>query len=259
MRKDTAVMNDGKIRNHVERVRTEGYTILKAHFSKDLITSIAEAFHPIYEANLDTIRTNPNRGPMRHYLRLPLAEPFYQSSIHADPGVINVVKGLLGEDAEFAQYATDTPANGSDFQEWHSDVQPLFPEAPEYCPPPAVLTVNFSFVDIGPHNGPVEVAAGTHLMPFDEALPKIESGAISHKPLFMNVGDVLIRDPRCVHRGTPNRTDTPRPVAVITFERSWCWSISRFHANTMSRSLYSSLSDIEQKLLRRVVEPELTD
>ena len=249
-------MNDGEMRSHVEQVRTKGYAILRGHFSQDLIASILQAFLPIYQASLETIRANPNRGPMRHYLQLPFAKPFYQSAIHADPVVIAMVKCLLGEDAELVQYATDTPAKGSVFQDWHIDVKPLFPEEPECCPPPAVLLANFPLVDIGPHNGPFEVADGTHLIPFEKALPKIESGEISQKPLFMNVGDVLIRDPRCVHRGTPNRTDTPRPVAVFAFERPWYRRISRRHTNMMSRSLYSSLADIEQKLLQRIVEPE---
>ena len=249
-------MNDDEIRNHVERVRTRGYTHLKAHFSKDLIETIAQAFQSIYEASLDTIRTDPNRGPMRHYLQLPFARPFYHSLIHADPVVIAMVKCLLGEDAELVQYATDTPAKGSVFQDWHSDVRPLFPDDPDCCPPPAVLTVNLPLVDIGPDNGPLEISDKTHLIPIEMALPQIESGEISHQALFMNVGDVLIRDPRCVHRGTPNQTDTPRPVAVIVFERSWCCYISRRQDNTMSRSLYNSLSDVEQKLLQRNVEPQ---
>ncbi|MBB5508233.1 hypothetical protein HDG35_004514 [Paraburkholderia sp. JPY681] len=31
----------------------------------------------------------------------------------------------------------------------------------------------------------------------------------------MELGDVMIRDVRALHRGTPNRTEAPRPMVVI--------------------------------------------
>jgi hypothetical protein len=37
----------------------------------------------------------------------------------------------------------------------------------------------------------------------------------------MELGDVMIRDVRALHRGTPNTTDEPRPMVVIGYSRSW--------------------------------------
>ena len=37
----------------------------------------------------------------------------------------------------------------------------------------------------------------------------------------MNRGDVLIRDVRHIHRGSPNHTDQPRPMVVLGFSRRW--------------------------------------
>ena len=50
---------------------------------------------------------------------------------------------------------------------------------------------------------------------------------------MLKAGDVLITDPRTLHRGTPNGTDTPRPFAVIVYNRYWYWSkiIERLEAN----------------------------
>jgi hypothetical protein len=249
------MVDSESILQRAEEVRTRGYTVLRGHIPFDLVAMIAEAFQPIYEANLETIRTNPNRGPMRHYIDLPFARPFYQSAIHGDPVIVAIVRNLMGEDVELDQYASDTPAKGSVYQEWHSDIKPLFPEEPQLHTPPAVLTANFPFVDVGPENGPFEVADGSHRLPFDEAKKKIESGELEHQPLFMNIGDVLIRDPRCLHRGTPNKTDTPRPVAVYTFERPWSWQISRHHVNKIDRAFYETLSELEKQLFCRIVSP----
>lgn len=38
---------------------------------------------------------------------------------------------------------------------------------------------------------------------------------------MMQLGDLMIRDVRGLHRGTPNPTQTPRPIVVIGYSRSW--------------------------------------
>lgn len=246
-------MNERTIAEHVERVRSAGYTILENQFSRDVVERIADAFKPIYESHLDEIRESPNRGPMRHYIQLPVAEPFYVSEIHADPDVLAIVKSLLGEEVQFAQYATDTPARGSVFQDWHSDLQLYFPEDPDFCHPPLLVAVNFPFVDIVPQNGPFEVVEGTHRIPAHTAIKRILQGDLTSKLVPLNVGDVLIRDPRCIHRGTPNTTDIPRPVAVFSFERFWSHAHIG-HAPPLSREFYDTLSDVEQKMMQRIVK-----
>ncbi len=246
-------MTAEEIQDRVKQVREVGYTILSGCFPIDIVETMARAFAPIWDGHQDIIRTSPNRGPMRHYIPLPFEVPFYQSAIHANPDIIAIVKAILGEDMEIVQYATDTPAKGSDYQEWHGDVGVLFPEKPDYIPPPAILCVNFSFVDIDRENGPLEVADGTQGLPFDIARERVEKGEIPHRPLFLKVGDALLRDPRCVHRGTPNTTNTPRPVAVFDYVRRW---YRRRDRGRVSRQLYEKLTEVEQNLLKRIVEPE---
>jgi ectoine hydroxylase-related dioxygenase (phytanoyl-CoA dioxygenase family) len=245
------VMNESWITEHARQVRTRGYTVLRDHFPKADVDAIAVAFQPLYEEHLEEIRNNPNRGPMRHYIALPMERPFYQSSILGNADVIAIVRAILGEHVNMGSYATDTPTKGSEYQDWHNDIGTLFPEEPDLVHPPAVLAVNFSFVDVTPENGPVEVIEGTHNVPVHEVIKKFESGQRSSEHLLLKVGDVLIRDPRCVHRGSPNTTDTPRPVAVISFERHWSNVIFPGHGGSMSRELYDSVSELEQSVLKR--------
>ena len=35
------------------------------------------------------------------------------------------------------------------------------------------------------------------------------------------LGDVMVRDVRALHRGTPNLTKVPRPMVVIGYSRKW--------------------------------------
>jgi len=249
-------MTEEQIAEHAARVRRIGYTVLERQLPVDAVATIAVAFEPIYQDHLEEIRTKPNRGPMRHYIQLPFEPPFYQNSIHGNDGIIAVVRRLIGDDADMVQFATDTPTQGSIFQDWHGDVPALFPEEPEHVPPPAIITVNFAMVDVNEENGPVEMADGTHLLPRPEALERIEMGEMPLRKLLLKVGDVLVRDPRCVHRGTPNTTDMPRPVAVFSFERAWYRLISLNHYNPVRRDFYKTLSELEQQVLKRIVEDE---
>ena len=87
---------------------------------------------------------------------------------------------------------------------------------------------------------------------------KIQAGEIELAPLLLSAGDVLISDPRTLHRGTANRTDAPRPFAVIVYNRDWYHLDGelRLEANEdtpmLLESFYQTLPATEQKLLRRV-------
>ena len=118
------------------------------------------------------------------------------------------------------QLATDTPLLGSDYQEVHRDAPPLFPEIKAETPS-FQLAVNFPLIDVTPENGPFEVARGTHLMTKQAGLQAIESGKQPLEPICLRLGDVMIRDVRGLHRGTPNKTAVPRPMVVIGYSRRW--------------------------------------
>ena len=153
-------------------------------------------------------------------MTLPFREPFADPSVFEDEDVLAVVGGLVGEGAQFHQLATDTPLLGSEYQDVHRDAPPLFPETGRETPP-FQLAVNFPLVDVTQENGPFEVARATHMIPKEEGLRRIESGEIKLEPLTLRAGDVMIRDVRGLHRGTPNRTREPRPMVVLGYSRRW--------------------------------------
>jgi ectoine hydroxylase-related dioxygenase (phytanoyl-CoA dioxygenase family) len=131
-----------------------------------------------------------------------------------------VVEELVGADGVLCQLASDTPVEGSDYQDLHRDTQLLFPETGAESPP-YQLAVNFALVDVTLDNGPMEHAPATHMLSKADGLGRIERGEIPLEPVLMNKGDVMIRDVRHIHRGTPNRSGVPRPMVVIGYSRRW--------------------------------------
>jgi len=152
------------------------------------------------------------------------------------------------------QLATDTPLRGSQMQDVHRDAKPLFPQWDRETPP-FQLAVNFPLVDVTPENGPTEIARGTHVLERSAGLARIESGALPLEPLLTRAGDVVIRDVRHLHRGTPNATDVPRPMVVIGF--SCGWQRRPEVSVRVPQSTWEGLDEAQRRLLR--YEPVVPD
>jgi hypothetical protein len=228
-------------------VLTDGFCILRDHFGRATLEHWREAFTPLLERHIEREGHLKNRGPARYYVTLPFAEPFADPSIFEDDDVLAVCERLVGEDMVMCQLATDTPLLGSTYQDVHRDAPPLFPETGEESPP-FQLAVNFPLVDVTEENGPFEITKGTHMVSKEEGLRRLEAGEIRLEPLLMRLGDVMIRDVRGLHRGTPNKTDVPRPMVVVGYSRRWLF---RPEVNIrVPRAALAGLSARARRMLR---------
>src|SRR5207253_1573562 len=62
---------------------------------------------------------------------------------------------------------------------------------------------------------------GAHMLSRDEGMAKVAAGEIPLVKAYRTRGDVMARDVRHNHRGTPNRTGAPGPRVVIGYSRRW--------------------------------------
>lgn len=230
-------LTESEAKRHANEVRETSVTILKGCFPVETIDAWNAAFQPLLERAVAEEEDSPNRGPSRYYVTFPF------HGLWADPGIIDndavmsVVEQLVGPDGVMCQLASDTPLKGSDYQELHRDTQLLFPETGAESPP-YQLAVNFPLVDVTDANGPMEWAPGTHMLSKAEGLRRVESGETPLLKAYMNRGDVMIRDVRHIHRGTPNPSDEPRPMVVIGYSRRWLFRPEvniRVPKNTLER------------------------
>ena len=213
-------LTPAEARARADEVRETSLTILPGLIPTAVIDAWNAAFQPLLQAAAAREGETPNRGARRYYATLPFQDLWADPAIIDNDAIMAVVEELVGADGVFCQLATDTPCLGSDTQELHRDTQLLFPESGVETPP-YQLAVNFPLVDVTDENGPLEYAPGTHMLSKAEGLARIESGEIPLVRAYMRRGDVMIRDVRHIHRGTPNRSDTPRPMVVIGYSRRW--------------------------------------
>jgi ectoine hydroxylase-related dioxygenase (phytanoyl-CoA dioxygenase family) len=236
-----------QIKQFAESVVTEGLCVLPKHFTPEKLDHWRQRFLPLLERHISREGHLKNRGPSRYYVTLPFTDPFADPCIYEDDDVLAIVEQLVGTDAVMCQLACDTPLLGSTTQDIHRDTPPLFPETGQETPP-FQLAVNFPLVEVTMENGPLEVARRTHLMSKDDGLGQLGRGEVTLEPITMKLGDVMIRDVRGLHRGTPNHTDEPRPMVVIGYSRRWLFRPEV--SIRIPRAVFENLSTRARHLLR---------
>lgn len=229
--KATKQLNPETLEMAVEQVRANGYILFDKVISEDKITQIRNSFDPLFDEYIE--RKGYNTGTNRAQMFLPFIEPFIDEDIICHPIATSVIDQLLGESTHCNYFASDTPMPGSDYQNAHCDIMPLFPELA--IPLPVFsLVLNIPLVDVTEENGPLEVwPGGTHLNPDRSNHVTLDNTVNPHlhivraaeqmysEKVFMSAGSILIRDIRMWHRGTPNRSNERRTNLALTFNRSW--------------------------------------
>jgi hypothetical protein len=238
------------LQDRIAELQERGFCVLRAHLPTPLIDACRKVFWPTLLAFLERHQGDSNRGPNRYFLPMQFERPCYAPEFFFDADVLGIVRGVMDDRVVADQWGCDVPVKGSDYQQFHADYQrPLFAEVPDLMLPAYMLNVSFGLMRITPADGPVEIAPGTHRMQRNEARRLIESGEVKSQKVSLEIGDVLIRHPWCLHRGTPNTTDVPRPLATVRYVRRWYSDNSR-EVNSIPPDVWHSLNSNQQSAMR---------
>lgn len=227
----------------------DGFVLLPDHFPRATLDAWRATFDGLFTPHADAAKSagaSGNRGPGRYYVTLPFDGEFADPAIFCDDDILALVERVAGPDPVMCQLATDTPVRGSDYQDWHRDTPPLFDAFGET--PSFQLALNFPLVDVDEENGSLETTRGTHRVSREAALAGLANGDFPAERVPMKLGDVMLRDVRGLHRGTPNFTNTPRPMVVIGYSRSWYF---RPEVQVqVPRDIFAALPSRAKRLLR---------
>jgi ectoine hydroxylase-related dioxygenase (phytanoyl-CoA dioxygenase family) len=253
-------LDPSNLQEAVNQIKANGYVVLEGALSQNLVAELRSSFKRVFDAYVDRIKVDTTpvnaetpRGQKRFQMNLPFIKPFNDSQIITNPFVLSILDQLLGEDCTLLYFASDTPLPGSDYQGVHSDEIPLFPEA-EITLPAVVMAVNIPLVDITEENGATDVwPGGTHRIPENMNKPKLvqkTAESMKYEKVLMNVGDILIRDPRMWHRGTPNHSNEWRPLMALYYNRAWFNRDGVSPKVGIPRETFEGLSERGKRLLR---------
>jgi hypothetical protein len=234
----------------ISELKDLGFCILRAQLRSSLVNACREAFWPTLERYLEVNADCPNRGQQRHFLPMPWDPKCYAPEFFFDPDVLSVVRGLMGNRLVADQWGCDVPLEGSCFQQFHADYQrPLFAELPDLQLPAYVLTMSFGLMRITAENGAMEVVPCTHRIARSKALEQIASGILTPCTVPLEIGDILLRHPWTLHRGTPNNTRVPRPLVTIRYVRHWYRDDSR-EVNPIPAAIWHTMTVEQQSIMR---------
>lgn len=240
-------------RDRIDELESRGFCVLPQHFARPPIEACRAAVWPVLLAHVE--RREPNRGTRRHSFPMPFEPPCFAPEFFFDDTVLAIVRGAMDDRVVADQWGCDVPLEGSEHQGVHRDyARPLFAEAPDLSLPPCMLVVSFGLSRITRANGPIEIAPGTHRLALGEALRAVRAGEVPLLRVEMEVGDVLIRHPWALHRGSPNLTPVPRALVTIRYVRRWYADASR-EVSAIPRAVWDALSAEEQGLMRFPVAP----
>lgn len=243
---NTATFNSTDLDQLAEDLNRDGICILRGVLDRSLIAEWKAAFDDLFHERQQRPGGVAPRGTARCYLTLPWVAPFANPAVFANPAILGVIDRVFYQEYKLVQLAADIPMQGSEYQEIHRDFRPLFTD--QIVTPLYALAVNFPLVEVTAENGPFEMARGTHVMSREEGLVKVQAGEIAMEQFYLQPGDVMIRSPLALHRGTPNTTPEPRPMMVMGYVMHW------LHTHKVDLLLeedyYNGLSPELQQLLR---------
>jgi ectoine hydroxylase-related dioxygenase (phytanoyl-CoA dioxygenase family) len=228
-----------------EQVRVDGCAVLDAALPSELVGAMRVRFEELLAGK--AAREPFNRGEHRFQMYLPWEPPFADPLLYENEAALAVVETVIGPDPALVYFASDTPLPGSGYQRVHSDTRLLFPETALSLPAYG-LVLNVPLVDCTEENGSLEYwPGGTHLVARDVDRERLAAGMQSRRA-NLKAGSMLLRDLRMWHRGTPNRSERPRPHLALVYVRPWY----RFEqeAPALTRAAYEGLSERGKRLLR---------
>lgn len=174
------------------------------------------------------------------------------------PTVLPIVDAIWGSTSYTCSDAGgDYCLPGAAIQPLHSDVADFFADPAGQVTvrdvPAPFIVVNFTMCEFRETNGAIRLVPGTQRS--REAIPSLddEPQAFKDNLLCAPPGTAIIRDVRCWHGGTANRSDEARVMTSVGYFAPW---FGNPNAGTLPRERYLELSDRGKELSRCIVEHE---
>jgi hypothetical protein len=243
----------------VAGLMTDGIIACKGAFSREWVAAMHEDIMSAFDEAVAREGGAVGRGPQRYYVEIHPEQLRGFVDLVSHPWVTGVCEAVLGPDYEVVEVGFDVPFPGAQNQPWHRD----FPSPPETYEERRLtsLAFNLTAVDTIPEMGPFEIAVGTQfesgqdfehgMFPAESAWPRYAAVA---QPKLPRMGDISARSALTLHRGTANRSQSPRPVLVLGVDAPGAGH-AELHDMMVTQSFHESLPEsVRRHLHSRVVD-----
>lgn len=234
-----------------------GYAILDHVFPEDKIRALNREFHEQYAKYQQDRELDETLwvGDRRFLVPIDLSGGFGDPCLYANPLVVALVRQTLEPDAILEAYGAIISLSGSTEQDIHRDSPVLFSNDIAPLLPAHALTFGIPLVEMNELHGTTEIFPKSHRW-------KVFDQQASPQFPVVPIGSCVIWDFRLFHRGTPNRSDMPRPLLYATYARRWYQDPVNFVKATQRRlafgpAFFENLTDDRRKLFSHI-DPSAT-
>ncbi|MFP6836589.1 MAG: phytanoyl-CoA dioxygenase family protein [Pseudomonadales bacterium] len=199
---------------HLERIRTDGFTIIENLLPADGVKIIRDELEPWLQG--DKMGRNDFEGFRSERVYALLAKAPSVARIIEHPAVLALVDSLLPKNYLLSSALAINVHPGETAQAFHIDDEP---QAQEWFKKPRPLlgvSTIWAFDDFTEDNGATEIVPGSHLWA-DEPRPSADDAT----PVRMPAGSVLVFAGSLFHRGGANTSSRPRLAITPQYCMPW--------------------------------------
>ncbi len=247
------------IRADFETLYRDGIVGRKGAFPRAWVEQLREDLMAAYERAIQRPGGAVSRGPQRWYVEIHPEEIRGFADVASHPWVTGMAEAVLGPDYRFVEVGFDIPFQGAKNQPWHRDFKS--PAETYRDRRITALAFNMTAVDVTPDMGPFEIALGTQwddgrewnheMFPPREVWPRYAELAVRK---FPQMGDISVRTPLALHRGTEHASPVARPVLILGLLREFEVKPEE-HDLSVTRGYWESLPpSVQEHLFCRVVD-----
>lgn len=239
-----------------ELFHRDGFVVIHAALSREDLVFVETGVSRVMAEQMKHIPfTEANRGYARYSFGNQADQPAWVKLIDM-PTILPILDAIFGSpDYICSSCSGDYNGPGAQQQYLHRDIadnifDPIGVVSINDVPTPW-LVVNYLMSDFHESNGPIRMIPQTHRTRSNPPTPDKEPERMKESTICAPKGTVIIRDVRCWHGGTDNRSDEIRAMVDVGYFAPWY----RFHGlgPVMPADLYETLSERGQDIARYLV------
>ena len=244
-----------KLRLCTELFGRHGTLLMKGVFDPALLRECHDTFVDRYRSYLNDERHKDalRIGDKRFQITVDMAPPYNAPSLYGNRLIVPLMKRLVGRDSILGCFVAVMSLPGSDEQRLHKDHKDLFHDSPDPGTHPSfAVTVMVPLVDLDERVGTTRVKKGSH------RLDSARSKSLPYQTPFTTLGDCYLMDYRLSHHGQANRSERPRPILSMLYQRPWFRDYMNFRKQPSLRLDEEEFRKVPkelQPLLRWTEEP----
>jgi len=235
--------------------RKHGVLLMKEVFDPALLTRCHDTFVERYQSYLSDVRHKDalRIGDKRFQITLDMEPPYNSPELYGNGLIVPLMRRLVGQECILGCFVSVMSLPGSENQRLHKDHKDLFHDDPDGKTVPSfAVTVMVPLVDLDEQVGTTRIVKGSH------RLTTRESRNLPMQTPIVKLGDCYLMDYRVSHHGQANRSNTPRPIVSMLYQRPWFRDYMNFRKQPpmrLEREAYDAIPESLQPLFRWTTEP----